>query len=246
MPCVKVVVNLPDAAPYSVRIGENQLDGLGKRVADCLEGGSAGCTALVITGSNVGPLYLGAVSASLKAAGLRVVDITVPAGEENKSAACVSEIWTAMAQSGLDERCVVVALGGGVVCDLASFVAATYRFGVPLVLVPTSLSAMANASFCSMAGINVVGSENAVGVFAQPAYVCASTDVLATLPDVEWARGCDEIANIAYADEGDFAAWHSENAEALSSRTQDEAHAQVVQDAIVRSVVSQANALAAD
>lgn len=236
MPVAKVVVNLDNAPSYDVRIGPGIIDGIGERMARSL-----GATAAVlITDSNVGPLYAEQVHNSLKSAGIHTTDITIPAGEESKSLACVSEIWTAMVRAGFDQDCVVVALGGGVVCDVAGFVAANYAFGVPLVLVPTSLAAMANASFCNMAGINVEDCEQAVGAFAQVVYACASTEVLGTLPEVEWERGCDEIASIAFAEGAEFNAWFEEHAEDLNQHVP-----AVVQDAIVRSVVAQANALAA-
>ena len=237
MPVAKVVVNLENAPSYDVRIGPGIIDGLGDRVVRSAPGVTA---AVLITDSNVGPLYAAQVHNSLKAAGLQVTDITIPAGEDMKSPACITEIWTAMVRAAFDQDSVVVALGGGVVCDIAGFVAATYFFGVPLVLVPTSLAAMANASFCNMAGINVDGCEQAVGAFAQVVYACASTEVLGTLPEEEWERGCEEIASIAYAEGGEFEAWHEEHAEELAQHVPS-----IVQEAIVRSVVAQANALAA-
>ena len=126
---IKVIVNIPNEAPYDVRIGAGQLEGVGAK----LRAVSAAPDAFVLTDSTVGPLYLEPVRASLKAAGFRTVAVTVPAGEESKSVACAAELWQAMADAKLGRDALVVALGGGVVGDIAGFVASTYMRGVPFV-----------------------------------------------------------------------------------------------------------------
>lgn len=240
MPATRVVVNIPDEAPYDIRIGEAVLDGLG----DYLKGIPAVASApqlLVISDSNVAPLYLAQAKAALKRAGYRVSDITVDAGEESKSVAVAGELWEAMAQLGLTRDCAVVALGGGVVGDLAGFVGSTYMRGIPIVQVPTTLLAMVDSSVGGKTAVNLEAGKNLVGTFTQPIYVCASTATLATLPEREWACGCAEIAKSAAVDSDDFFFWLMECAEALHGR--DEA---TVAEAIARCVTFKANVVAQD
>lgn len=234
----KVVVNLPGLASYDVRIGPHILEGLGARVKKSIPHATA---TVLVSDTNVAPLYAAKAHESLVAAGLRTLDITIPAGEESKSIACLSEIWNAMAQARLDRESVVVALGGGVVGDLAGFAAASYMRGIHLVQVPTSLLAMVDSSVGGKTGIDLSSGKNLVGAFKQPAYVCASTDVLATLPEREWVCGCAEIAKASLIDSDDFFFWLVEHAAQLSARNED-----VTSEAIVRSVVFKANVVAAD
>jgi 3-dehydroquinate synthase len=196
---------------------------------------------LVLSDSNVSPLYGAQVRHDIKARGYRTVDITVPAGETSKSIACISEVWRAMAASKLDRDCVVVALGGGVVGDLAGFAAATYMRGVTLVQAPTTLLAMVDSSVGGKTGIDLDEGKNLVGAFKQPAYVCADTDVLSTLPEREWACGCAEIAKSALIDSDDFFFWLTEHAHDLVDRDRE-----TVQEAIARCVVFKADVVAAD
>ena len=216
------------------------LAGLGESVRR-LDGVGQAPHLLVLTDSNVGPLYLEEAKSSLRAAGFRVSDIVVPAGEDSKSLAVAGEIWSAMASLGLTRDCAVVALGGGVVGDLAGFVASTYMRGIPFVQVPTSLLAMVDSSVGGKTGVNLPEGKNLVGTFKQPAYVCASTAVLATLDDREWACGCAEIAKASVIDSDEFFFWMMDHASALEARDP-----VVVTEAIARSVVFKANVVAED
>ena len=125
----KVIVNIPGEEAYDVRIGTGVLDALGARMrgVPSLEQAER---VLVVTDENVAPLYRDRARESLAAAGFRVSDIVVPAGEDTKSVEVAGEIWEAMAQLSLGRDCAVVALGGGVVGDLAGFAASTYMRGV--------------------------------------------------------------------------------------------------------------------
>ena len=240
MPATKVVVNIPGEAPYDIRIGEGLLEGLG----DYLKGLSKVANVpqlLVITDSNVAPLYLADAKESLKRAGFRVSDITVGAGEESKSIEVASEVWEAMAQLGLTRDCAVVALGGGVVGDLTGFVGSTYMRGIPIVQVPTTLLAMVDSSVGGKTGVNLDAGKNLVGTFTQPVYVCACTTTLGTLPEREWACGCAEVAKSAAIDSDDFFFWLLEHAEQLQQR-----EPAVVAEAIARCVTFKANVVAQD
>lgn len=240
MPATKIVVNIPGEAPYDVRIGATVLGGLGESVRR-LDGVGRAPHLLVLTDSNVGPLYLEEAKSSLKAAGFRVSDIVVPAGEDSKSLAVAGEIWSAMASLGLTRDCAVVALGGGVVGDLAGFAASTYMRGIAVVQAPTTLLAMVDSSVGGKTGVNLEAGKNLVGTFKQPAHVCACTSTLATLPEREWRCGCAEVAKAAVIDSDDFFFWLLGNADALAAR--DEA---VTAEAIARSVVFKARVVAED
>ena len=230
MPATKVIVNIPGEEAYDVRIGGGVLANLGAHLRK-LPVFAESDRALVVTDENVAPLYRADAKEALAQAGFRVSDIAVPAGEGSKSVEVAGEIWEAMASLALGRDCVVVALGGGVVGDLAGFVAATYMRGVPVVQVPTTLLSMVDSS----------AGKNLVGAFKQPAYVCADTATLATLDEREWACGCAEIAKSAVIDSDDFFFWLVDAAGALAAR--DEV---VVEEAIARSVVFKADVVAAD
>ena len=240
MPATKIVVNIPGETPYDVRIGVSVLAGLGDSLRKLPQVGEAPHL-LMITDSNVGPLYLEQAKASCKAAGFRVSDIVVAAGEDAKSVEVAGEIWSAMAELSLTRDCAVVALGGGVVGDLAGFVASTYMRGIPFVQVPTSLLAMVDSSVGGKTGVNLPAGKNLVGTFKQPAYVCASTAVLSTLDEREWACGCAEIAKASVIDSDEFFFWLSDAAPSLAARD-----AVTVAEAIARSVVFKANVVAED
>ena len=240
MPATKVVVNIPGEVPYGVRIGADILNGLGPWLKK-LPATASAPHLLVLTDTNVAPLYLDAAKTSLKNAGFRVSDIVVPAGEEAKAVAVAAEVWNAMAQLGLTRDAAVVALGGGVVGDLAGFVASTYMRGIAFVQVPTTLLAMVDSSVGGKTGVNLEAGKNLVGTFKQPAYVCASTEVLATLDGREWACGCAEIAKSSVIDSDEFFFWLLEHADELAARD-----SAVVAEAIARSVVFKANVVAED
>ena len=240
MPATRVVVNIPGEDAYNVRVGAGVLDALGSSMrgvpvlADARQ-------VLVITDANVGPLYLARAKASLAQAGYRVSDICVPAGEEAKSLTVLGEVLEAMAALALERDCVVVALGGGCVGDLAGFAAATYMRGVQVVQVPTTLLSMVDSSVGGKTGVNLSAGKNLVGAFKQPAFVCADTEVLATLPAREWACGCGEVAKTALIDGDEFFFWLSDQASAVVDRQPD-----AVSEAIARCVVFKADVVAQD
>lgn len=240
MSTTKVDVSIPGEQKYDVRIGSGPLLKLGAHVRG-IKAFAEAERALIITDSNVGPLYGDRVKAALSDAGFHTKRITVPAGEESKSVEVAGEIWEAMADLSLGRDCVVVALGGGVVGDLAGFAASTYMRGVAVVQVPTTLLSMVDSSVGGKTGVNLAAGKNLVGTFKQPAYVCADTSTLATLPEREWRCGCAEMAKSAVIDSDEFFFWMVESADALARR--DEI---AVAEAIVRSVVFKADVVASD
>lgn len=213
----KVIVQIPGERDYAVRIGRGIIGDLGQNLKE-IEHLANRHDALVITDDNVAPLYLAQTKASLVQAGFKVADIVVPAGEDTKSVEVAAEVWQAMAQLALGRDALVVALGGGVVGDLAGFVASTYMRGVAVVQVPTTLLAMVDSSVGGKTAVNLPEGKNLVGTFYQPDFVCADVGTLETLPEREWRCGCAEVAKSAVVDSDDFFFWLADHAGDLANR----------------------------
>jgi 3-dehydroquinate synthase len=222
---------------YDIRVGTNLFGALGSHLHEETDA----VKAVIITDSTVGPLYLEQVHASLAQAGFEVFDLTVPAGEESKSIAVASELWEALALLGLSRDGLIVGLGGGVVGDLAGFVASTYMRGIDCVQVPTTLLAMVDSSIGGKTGVNLTAGKNLVGTFRQPVHVLADLETLRTLPAEEWDNGFAEIAKSALIDGPEFYQWLGENAEALVARDEE-----ITQQAIVRALTFKARVVASD
>lgn len=210
----KVVVNLANNETYNVRIGEQILENLGSYLRKT-PATSKLSRIFIITDENVAPLYLTQAKRSCVSAGFRVSDAVVPAGEASKSIEVAAELWQACASLNLDRASAIVALGGGVVGDLAGFVAATYMRGICLVQVPTTLLSMIDSSVGGKTAINLEAGKNLVGAFKQPAYVCADTTTLATLPAREFSCGMAELVKSALLCSDDFFFWLLDKADSL-------------------------------
>ncbi|MBN2548645.1 MAG: 3-dehydroquinate synthase [Anaerolineales bacterium] len=176
-------------AGYDVLIRSGSLDDLGQAM---LRRGLLGPVALV-SDENVARLYADRVSQGLRAAGYTVHLVLLPPGEQFKTLESVSALWQAFLAAGLERSSTVVALGGGVVGDLAGFAAATYLRGVPWVTAPTSLLAMVDASLGGKTGADLPQGKNLVGVFYPPSLALADPAVLATLPQAELRSGLAEV-----------------------------------------------------
>jgi len=174
---------------YDIRIGSGILEGAGAFVSERLKGKHA----VVITDENVRSPHADKVAASLMAAGIRADTLVVPAGEETKSAQQAAALWNRLLELGADRKTFVVAVGGGVVGDLAGFVAATYARGIPFIQVPTTLMAQVDSSVGGKVGINLPLAKNLVGAFWQPAGVLIDLAALATLPVREYRSGLAEV-----------------------------------------------------
>ncbi len=140
----------------------------------------------VITDSNVGPLYAGRCAEA-------VTVVTIPAGEQYKTLATVNNIYDELLAAGLDRQGAILALGGGVVGDVAGFAAATYLRGIDFVQCPTTLLAMVDASVGAKTGVDLPQGKNLVGAFKQPLGVFADLSTLTTLPAVEFSAGMAEV-----------------------------------------------------
>ncbi len=149
--------------------------------------------AFVITDTHVASLYGQDVQQALAEGGFTVHMTVIPAGEQHKTLDTVRQIYDALVTAGVDRRCPVIALGGGVVGDVAGFVAATILRGVPFIQVPTTLLAMVDASVGGKTGVDLPQGKNLVGAFKFPDLVVADVETLATLPDVEFACGLAEV-----------------------------------------------------
>jgi 3-dehydroquinate synthase len=147
----------------------------------------------VVTDENVGPLYGEKVMGGLEAAGKEPVLVTVPAGEATKSLRWAEEVLSQLARAGLDRKSLVVALGGGVIGDLAGFCAAVYQRGVPYVQIPTTVLSQVDSSVGGKTGVNLPDAKNMVGSFHQPVHVLADVGTLNSLPKREWNEGFAEI-----------------------------------------------------
>jgi 3-dehydroquinate synthase len=233
----RLKVILPTDKNYDIRVGSGLLANLGTHLREV----TSASKAVVITDSSVGPLYLDAVKTGLARADFEVFDLTVPAGEASKSIAVASELWDALAMLGIGRDGLIVGLGGGVVGDLAGFVASTYLRGIDCVQVPTTLLAMVDSSIGGKTAVNLAGGKNLVGTFRQPVYVAADLETLRTLPDKEWENGFAEIAKSALIDGGAFCKWLTDNTDELAAH--DEA---AVQQAVVQALTFKARVVAAD
>ncbi|MDX7953711.1 3-dehydroquinate synthase [Lichenihabitans sp. Uapishka_5] len=167
-----------------------------------------GAACAIVTDTNVAGHHVQALQTSLHLAGVRCAPpIVVPAGETSKSYTCFAEVCDALLTAKLERRDCVIALGGGVVGDLAGFAAACLKRGLPLVQIPTSLLAQVDSSVGGKTAINSPLGKNLVGAFHQPSLVLADTDVLDTLPEREFRAGYAELVKYGLIDDRGFFEW---------------------------------------
>ncbi len=175
---------------YDILIGRGLLDRAGAEIRRVLPQTDK---LFVVTDTNVGPLYRDRLNKSLSEAGFRVAFHRIPAGESSKCAGQLFELWEDMTRFGLTRTDAVVALGGGVVGDLAGFGAATILRGVDLIQIPTTLLAQVDSSVGGKVAIDLPAGKNLAGAFYQPKLVLMDPDVLNTLPDAVFADGMAEV-----------------------------------------------------
>ncbi|QEL15760.1 3-dehydroquinate synthase [Limnoglobus roseus] len=155
---------------------------------------------------------------ALESVGLRTGMAVVPSGESSKSLAEFGKLLDALADLPADRQTAVVAVGGGVVGDLAGFAAAAYNRGLPLVMVPTTLLSMVDSSVGGKTGINHAKGKNLIGAFHQPAGVWIDPAFLGTLPDREFRSGLAEVVKYGVIQDAEFFAWQEANAAAILAR----------------------------
>ena len=214
---------------------------MGRLGALCADSGLKG-KCLIITDENVGSLYAETAQASLEAAGFSVAVETLSAGEQSKCGDQVFKLYSRCIEAGLDRKSFIVALGGGVIGDLAGYVAASYLRGIPFVQVPTSLLAMVDSSVGGKTGINLPEGKNLVGAFYQPELVLADLDTLKTLPAREYKAGLAEVIKYGIIYDAPFFDFLEESIEALA----DVAHSELLAKVVGRCCEIKADVVAQD
>jgi 3-dehydroquinate synthase len=174
-------------------------------------------TAFLATDTNV-VMHAKGVAAALSSNGFRVVESVLDAGEAQKCLATASLLYDRLADLSADRKTLVVAVGGGVVGDLAGFVAATYARGLPLLMVPTTLLAMVDSSVGGKVGVNHPKAKNLIGAFHQPIGVWIDTAFLRTLPEREFRSGLAEVVKYGVSLDAELFAYLEANADAILSR----------------------------
>src|SRR5882724_8653750 len=203
---VTVDVALGDRA-YDIVVGREVLQSLGERVAAL----RPGVRTAIVTDRTVAKYWLEPTEASLAAAGVPTSRIVVEEGESSKSYATLTQVSEALIAAKIERNDLVIALGGGVVGDLAGFAAAILRRGVDFVQVPTSLLAQVDSSVGGKTGINSPRGKNLLGAFHQPVLVIADTSVLDTLSPRQFRAGYAEVAKYGVLGDDAFFAWLEAN-----------------------------------
>jgi 3-dehydroquinate synthase len=206
----KVHVPLGDRA-YDILIGPGLISRAGAEIASRLKGRKAA----IITDAHVAPLYLEALVKSLEGVGIAPTQFVLPAGEKTKSFEHLMTVCDKVLEARVERNDCVIALGGGVIGDLAGFAAGIVRRGVRFVQVPTSLLSQVDSSVGGKTGINSRHGKNLIGVFHQPDLVLADTDVLNSLSAREFRAGYAEVAKYGLIDKPDFFAWLEANWKAV-------------------------------
>ena len=183
---------------YDITLFESGLSHIGEIVRPIVNGKNV----MVVTDDNVAKFYLNIVKASLANQGFTVFEKVFPSGEKSKTPETYLDIVDALGKNGFLREDTVVALGGGVVGDMAGFAAATYMRGVNLVHVPTSLLAMIDSSIGGKVGVDLPYGKNLLGAFYQPKLVLIDVAALETLPEAEWQNGLGEGLKYALLDGG--------------------------------------------
>jgi len=204
------------ARSYPIHIGDRLFD----RLPELTRIGDASSVAIV-TNDVLEKLWLPAIRSSLESAGVHPrATIVVPDGEAQKTLQTWSHIQDRLLASRLDRKSVIIALGGGVVGDLAGFAAATYQRGIALVQLPTTLLSQVDSSVGGKTGVNHPAGKNMIGAFYQPGAVIIDTATLSTLPDRELSAGLAEVIKYGLIRDRAFFEWLETNIDALLARDQ--------------------------
>lgn len=182
-------IRINTASPYDIHIGQGLLQQAGERVAALCPGGRAA----IITDDIVNLHYGDALRGALTGAGLSSVTYEFENGERSKTLSTVADIYSFLSGSGVSRDDIILALGGGVVGDIAGFAAATYLRGVPFVQLPTTLLAAVDSSVGGKTGVDIKEGKNLVGAFWQPALVLCDLNTFSTLPEAVFCDGSAEV-----------------------------------------------------
>jgi 3-dehydroquinate synthase len=199
----------------------------------------AGRRVAIVTNETVAPLYLDKLRPAF--ARYQPVEVILPDGEEYKSLEVLNRIYDALLAARCDRQTTLVALGGGVVGDMAGFAAATYQRGVPFIQIPTTLLSQVDSSVGGKTGVNHPLGKNMIGAFYQPKTVIIDTDTLNTLPERELSAGLAEVIKYGLIRDREFLEWLETNLEKLLARDP-----QALSEAIYRSCRNKAEVVAED
>jgi 3-dehydroquinate synthase len=195
----------------------------------------------IVSNDTVAPLYLSGLSGDLRSKGVRVTEIILRDGEEFKNWQTLNRIFDVLLENRCERATTIIALGGGVIGDLAGFAAASYQRGVPFIQVPTTLLAQVDSSVGGKTGINHPLGKNMIGAFYQPRLVLADTDTLKTLPDRELHAGLAEVIKYGLIRDLPFFEWLELNMDKLLARD-----TEALIYAIERSCANKADVVAED
>ncbi len=173
---------------------------------------------MVVTNSTIGRLYLDSLKESLENQRFKVLIVEIPDGEEFKDLETLKQIYDALVGAHLDRGSFLIALGGGVVGDMAGFAAATYLRGISYVQVPTTLLAQVDSSVGGKTGINHEKGKNLIGAFYQPKMVFIDVNTLDTLPEREYTSGLAEVVKYGIVCDADFFSFLWDNVDKLLAR----------------------------
>lgn len=202
------------ARSYQIEIGTGLLEQCGEKIAPLVKGRQAA----VVTDSNVGPLYSTMVQKSLEQQGFAVTVVTIPAGEGSKSWQQAEQILTVLLEHRFHRDACVIALGGGVVGDLAGFVASVYQRGIAFVQIPTSLLAQVDSSVGGKVAVNHALGKNMIGAFYQPQLVLVDLDTLQTLEQRHWQNGLAEVVKYGVIYDAEFFRYLQQHTAAILQR----------------------------
>lgn len=228
-----VEVDLGDRS-YPIYVGAGLLDD-----QELYAGHIPGRQVMVVTNETVAPLYLERVKSAL--AGFRCETVVLPDGEKFKTLEVWQRIFDALLQHRFNRQCTIVALGGGVVGDMAGFAAASYQRGINFIQVPTTLLAQVDSSVGGKTGVNHPLGKNMIGAFHQPLCVIADTETLNTLDDRQLSAGIAEVIKYGLINDPGFFVWLEQNIGSLLGRTPE-----ALIFAIERSCADKAKVVAAD
>ncbi|HEU5339451.1 MAG TPA: 3-dehydroquinate synthase, partial [Sulfuricaulis sp.] len=199
---------------YPIYIGSGLIN-----QADLLKKHIAGGRVAIVTNDTVAPLYLAKLRSHLDT--LQPLDVILPDGEQYKSLEVLNRVFDALLKAHCDRRTTLIALGGGVIGDMAGFAAASYQRGVPFIQIPTTLLSQVDSSVGGKTGVNHPLGKNMIGAFYQPRAVIIDTDTLNTLPDRELSAGLAEVIKYGLIRDAEFFTWLEANLEKLLARDAD-------------------------
>jgi len=206
-------VNLGERS-YEILVGSGNLAGISAFLRQRTQSNHA----VIVTDTNVDTLYADHLGDQLADDQWEVHVLVAEAGEASKCSEVAADLWETMLAEGTDRQSVVVAIGGGVVGDLAGFVAATFARGLQFFQVPTTLLAQVDSSVGGKVGINLPGAKNMVGAFWQPEGVLVDVDVLTTLPDREYRAGLAEVVKYGVILDAEFFAYLEQSVDVINAK----------------------------